>query len=105
MGVDPSGPASQMHEMPLEYRYGDIVSPQVPFNEPLGVEDQHFVRCVRMSEQPWSDGRVGLEVVRVLDAANRSVAEERTIHMAPTPRPPEPGPFALTASPIRVTHH
>ena len=82
MGVDPSGPVSQMHEMPLEYRYGDIVSPQVPFNEPLGVEDQHFARCVRMSEQPWSDGRVGLEVVRVLDAANRSVAEERTIHLA-----------------------
>jgi len=41
---------------PLTYRSGDIVSPYVPFDEPLAVEDRHFVECVREKQTPRVSG-------------------------------------------------
>lgn len=54
-------------------RFGDIVIPYVKTGEPLRIECQHFLECVRERKQPLSDGRDGLRVVRVLDAAQRSL--------------------------------
>ena len=33
--------------MPVTYRTGDIISPFVPFREPLLVQDSDFIECVR----------------------------------------------------------
>ena len=55
------------------YRHGQIVIPYIRWREPLRVECEHFVRCVRTGEQPLSDGEHGLAVVAVLDAAERSL--------------------------------
>src|SRR5918999_929314 len=49
-------------------RSGDIWSPSVPNREPLALECEHFVACVREGLTPQSDGRSGLRVVRVLAA-------------------------------------
>jgi predicted dehydrogenase len=54
-------------------RFGDIVIPRVPSAEPLRLECQEFLRCVREGDRPVSDGRSGLDVVRVLEAAQRSL--------------------------------
>ena len=54
-------------------RSGDIFSPQVPNVEPLRIECEHFVECVRSGATPRSDGRSGLRVVRVLEALQRSL--------------------------------
>jgi predicted dehydrogenase len=48
-------------------RSGDIWSPQIPNREPLRIECEHFVECIREGRQPLSDGASGLRVVRVLE--------------------------------------
>ena len=48
-------------------RTGDIWSPQIPNREPLRIECEHFVECIREGRTPISDGRSGLRVVRVLE--------------------------------------
>jgi predicted dehydrogenase len=57
-------------------RHGDVVIPRLPSIEPLLVEAQHFLDCVREERQPDTDGRDGLDVVRVLEAASRSLAQD-----------------------------
>ena len=48
-------------------RSGDIWSPQIPNREPLRIECEHFIECIREGRQPLSDGASGLRVVRVLE--------------------------------------
>jgi predicted dehydrogenase len=54
-------------------RSGDIYSPRIPNVEPLRLECEHFVECIRTGQTPRSDGRSGLRVVRVLEALQRSL--------------------------------
>jgi predicted dehydrogenase len=57
----------------LTVRSGDILIPKISLQEPLKLECQHFVECVRERKRPLSDGIGGLRVVKVLDAAQRSL--------------------------------
>lgn len=59
-------------EYQLSYRTGDIVSPRVESYEPLTSEVNHFLDCIEKGTTPRSDGKHGLEVVRLLEAAERS---------------------------------
>lgn len=54
-------------------RSGDVFQPRVPNAEPLRVETEHFVACVRDGVAPRSDGVSGLRVVRVLERLQRSL--------------------------------
>jgi predicted dehydrogenase len=54
-------------------RFGDIVIPRLPSTEPLRLECQEFLRCVEEGATPVTDGRSGLEVVRILEAAQHSL--------------------------------
>jgi predicted dehydrogenase len=54
-------------------RSGDIFSPRIPNREPLRVECEHFVECVREGKRPRSDGESGLRVVRVLEELQHSL--------------------------------
>ena len=47
-------------------RSGDIWSPSIGNREPLRLECEHFVACLREGRTPVSDGQSGLRVVRVL---------------------------------------
>ena len=47
-------------------RSGDIHSPRISNREPLRIECEHFVECIRTGTPPRSDGAAGLRVVRVL---------------------------------------
>ncbi len=58
-------------------RSGDIWSPRIPNREPLRLECEHFVECVRTGATPRSDGRSGLRVVRVLQALQARLEETR----------------------------
>ncbi|TMC70340.1 MAG: Gfo/Idh/MocA family oxidoreductase [Chloroflexi bacterium] len=60
-------------ELRRSYRAGDIHSPRVPMTEALQVEMRHFIDCVRDGAKPRSDGEAGLQVVRVLELAMRSL--------------------------------
>ncbi len=55
------------------YHYGSVVSPYVELEEPLRLECQHFVECVRERSTPVTDGRNGVRVVRAIEAAQRSL--------------------------------
>jgi predicted dehydrogenase len=54
-------------------RSGDVFSPQIPNSEPLRLECEHFVQCVRSGSTPRSDGHSGVRVVRVLERLQRSL--------------------------------
>ncbi|HSZ05382.1 MAG TPA: Gfo/Idh/MocA family oxidoreductase [Solirubrobacteraceae bacterium] len=54
-------------------RSGDTFSPRIPNFEPLRIECEHFIECVRSGATPRSDGHSGLRVVRVLEALQRSL--------------------------------
>ncbi len=54
-------------------RSGDVFSPRIANAEPLRLECEHFVQCVRSGDTPRSDGDSGLRVVRVLEQLQRSL--------------------------------
>lgn len=67
----------------LNLRYGDVHIPAIKIGEPLKAECSHFLDCVREGKRPLTDGRNGLDVVRVLEAASRSMRENgRAIALA-----------------------
>jgi predicted dehydrogenase len=57
----------------VSYRIGDIHSPNLPLEEPLQNAVRHFAQCVRNGARPIADGTAGLRVMRILDAAQRSI--------------------------------
>ena len=61
------------YEQSLTLRTGDILIPRTPGGEPLRAECLHFLECIANGRTPRSDGRDGLRVVRVLEAAQRSL--------------------------------
>ena len=63
-------------------RSGDIWSPRVPNREPLRIECEHFVECVREGHAPRSDGASGLRVVRVLEALQERLDATRRAQRA-----------------------
>lgn len=79
IGVDPGEPDDhgEPHAWPVSYRTGDIVSPYVQFNEPLLVQDSHFIDCIRSGRKPNTPGERGLDIVRVLSAADVAEATGR----------------------------
>ena len=71
----------------LSYRYGDVNIPRIEDPEPLKVECDHFVDCIRRGVSPNSDGKSGLRVVKVLEAAHRSLKNHgQSIPLALTER-------------------
>ena len=66
-------PQYQSYGEYVTLRFGDIHIPRIANDEPLKLEVEHFVECVRGDHRPLSDGRDGLNVVRVLEAMERSL--------------------------------
>jgi predicted dehydrogenase len=71
-GVD-RAPEYSSYGDALTLRFGDIYVPSIEMREPLRLECQHFLECVEKREQPLSNGENGLQVLRVLDALQRSL--------------------------------
>ena len=57
----------------IGYRMGDIWSPHLNGQEPLQTMVRHFVDCVQDTKTPLTNGEAGLRVVRILEAAQRSI--------------------------------
>ena len=75
-GVDGPKHYNTFGEFQFSYRYGDIYTPYIENHEPLQVECKHFVDCVFTGKSPRSSGRDGLNVVGVLEAAQRSLRNQ-----------------------------
>lgn len=69
VGQDPE----KRRQVLISYRSGDLWAPHIPNDEPLGRMAAHFVECIREDCTPLTDGEAGLRLVRILDAAQRSI--------------------------------
>jgi len=64
-----------VYNLLVSYRSGDMWAPQVEQVEALRIELQYFVDCIKKNETPFNGGAAGLKVVRMLEAASKSLAK------------------------------
>jgi predicted dehydrogenase len=64
------------HQFRIGYRAGDMWAPHLSVKEALQTEAEHFISCVCTGASPISDGATGLQVVEILEAASRSIAQQ-----------------------------
>jgi predicted dehydrogenase len=81
-GVDASNDIDDLTQPPISYRYGDITVPFLHAQEPLAVQDRHFVACALDGTCPRTDGWNGLAVVEVLEALQLALQEGRRVEIA-----------------------
>ena len=60
-------------EFNYAYHYGDVHVPYIKQEEPLKTECQHFLDCINQGTTPITDGRQGLELIRILEASSQSL--------------------------------
>jgi len=60
-------------EFHYSYHYGDMYSPYLKQVEPLRVECEHFLNCIKSKKKPESSGLEGLQVVQILELSSRSL--------------------------------
>lgn len=63
-------------------KFGSISIPRVRLDEPLKLECEHFIECVKHRRKPRSDGKDGLGVLRVLKAAQDSLEKRKVMKIA-----------------------
>lgn len=81
-GVDVHPYPNSYADFQCSYRYGDLIIPNIRLTEPLRQECNHFLECVRDGNDPWTSGEDGLRVIKILEAAERSLvngAHQETI--------------------------
>lgn len=72
-GVDVPPHTETYEEFRLSYRSGDVVIPRVDLTEPLRLACQDFIRSIATGVEPKSGGKSGLRVIKILEAASRSL--------------------------------
>jgi len=73
-GVDIKSQEGVYHLL-VSYRSGDMWAPRVEQVEALRLELEYFVECIKKSESPFNNGCAGLKVVRMLEAASKSLSK------------------------------
>lgn len=64
---------NSIYQSLVQYRIGDIYSPSIDSTEALKAVIEHFADCINNQKTPVTDGMAGLRVVRLLEAADRSL--------------------------------
>ena len=72
-GVSFTEDPKEIHEMRVGYRTGDMWAPKLAGTEALRLETEHFVDCIENDKVPETDGRLGLRVVELIEAAASSM--------------------------------
>jgi predicted dehydrogenase len=62
-------------EFQYSYHYGDMQAPFIRQVEPLKVECQHFLDCIKTGQRPKTSGWDGLKVVSILEASSESLKQ------------------------------
>src|SRR5437868_2354029 len=62
-----------LHQLLVSYRSGDMWSPQIEQTEALTEETAYFLECILENKTPFNDGINGLRIVRILEAADKSI--------------------------------
>jgi predicted dehydrogenase len=74
-GITLNSSPENTQQLRIGYRAGDMWAPHISTKEALQTEVEHFIECVRSGAPPVSDGRSGLRVIEILEAASRSIAD------------------------------
>jgi len=72
-GVEVTNCTKNIYDLLVSYRSGDMWVPKIDHIEALKIEAEYFVHCIKEDRVPINDGQAGLRVVRLLEAANRSL--------------------------------
>jgi predicted dehydrogenase len=67
------GNGQNVYDLLVSYRSGDMWAPKLEQAEALAIESKYFVDCVSNNVAPFNDGRAGLRVVKILEAADKSL--------------------------------
>ena len=62
-----------LRDVLVSYRTGDMWAPQIEHIEALRVELDYFAECIKSGKAPFNDGHAGLRIVKMLEAADRSI--------------------------------
>ena len=74
-GIMVSDSEENLLQKRIGYRTGDMWAPQIERTEALSTLAQHFIDCIQSGQQPESDVHSGRRVVRILEAASKSMTE------------------------------
>ncbi len=66
---------SEFYKLQVKYHTGDILVPVVEMTEALRLETEHLVDCIKNGTTPINGGKEGLEVVRILEASDKSLKQ------------------------------
>src|SRR6266446_4247054 len=100
-------------EFQYAYHYGDMYVPYIKQEEPLKIECQHFLDCIRQGLTPLTNGEQGLKLLKILEAASSSLKRNgASVNLNLTSRetsetsawapPPAPAPQIAQAEAVRV---
>jgi predicted dehydrogenase len=68
-----------VYDVLVHYRTGDMWAPQLEQGEALRRELSYFVECASSGQDPFNDGRSGLRVVKILEAATESLSKRGSL--------------------------
>ena len=74
-GITLNGDPASQHQMRISYRSGDAWAPHLDTREALSLEAAEFVRAISTGTRALCDGESGLRIVKILEAASRSMNE------------------------------
>jgi predicted dehydrogenase len=72
-GITVSQSPEAVYELLVSYRSGDMWAPRLENTEALHTEALHFIDCIENKLRPESDGQAGLRLVKIVEAAERSL--------------------------------
>ena len=75
-----------VYQLLVSYRSGDMWAPRLEETEALQLETRYFLDCIATGQRPLNDGRAGLRVVRMLEAADQSLKRHREVVFTPHAR-------------------
>lgn len=74
-GVEVTNNQANVYDLLVSYRSGDMWAPKIDQTEALAAETRYFIDCITNNKRPFNDGMAGLRVVRILEAADKSLKE------------------------------
>ncbi len=74
-GVDYVKSREEVYNILVQYRTGDMMAPKIELTEALGRVAQEFIGAISEKRAPLTDGKSGLRVVKILEAANQSLKQ------------------------------
>ncbi|MCX5829566.1 MAG: Gfo/Idh/MocA family oxidoreductase [Deltaproteobacteria bacterium] len=75
-GITVNSAPDSIYEILIGYRTGDMWAPRFDTTEALKAEALHFIDCIENGREPDTNGEMGLRVVRILEAATKSIREK-----------------------------